>query len=45
MLRTLDAIHLVTALALGDGLAVLVTYDRRLTDAARRAHVPVRAPA
>ncbi len=45
MLRTLDAIHLATALALGEELAALVTYDRRLTEAARRAHVRVLAPA
>ncbi len=45
MLRTLDAIHLATVLALGDELAALVTYARRLTEAARRAHVHVLAPA
>jgi predicted nucleic acid-binding protein len=44
-LRTLDAIHLATVLTLGDELAALVTYDRRLTEAARRAHVEVLAPA
>lgn len=43
-LRTLDAIHLATALELGDGLGALVTYDRRLAEAATGAHVPVLAP-
>jgi predicted nucleic acid-binding protein len=43
-LRTLDAIHLATALALGDDLAGLVTYDRRLGEAAGRARVRVLAP-
>ena len=34
-LRTLDAIHLASAGALGDDLEAFVTYDRRLADAAR----------
>lgn len=33
--RTLDAIHLATALTLGDDLDAIVTYDDRMTDAAR----------
>lgn len=44
-LRTLDAIHLATALTLRDDLAVLVTYDRRLAAAAQRADIEVLAPA
>jgi uncharacterized protein len=44
-LQTLEAIHLATALTLGDELAALVTYDRRLSEAAARAHVDVSAPA
>ena len=44
-LRTLDAIHLATALALGEELAALVTYDRLLTEAAGQAHVQVLTPA
>jgi len=44
-LRTLDAIHLATALALREDLGGLITYDRRLTAAAERAHVEVLAPA
>jgi hypothetical protein len=35
VLRTLDAIHLSTALAVGDDLETIVTYDERMIDAAR----------
>jgi predicted nucleic acid-binding protein len=35
VLRTLDAIHLATALTLGDDLDALVTYDARMLDGAR----------
>ena len=35
VLRTLDAIHLATALAVGDDLEAIVTYDERMIDAAR----------
>ena len=35
ILRTLDAIHLATALAVGDDLEAIVTYDERMIDAAR----------
>jgi uncharacterized protein len=42
--RTLDAIHLATALALREDLAALVTYDRRLAVAAERADLHVQAP-
>jgi uncharacterized protein len=35
VLRTLDAIHLATAMALGDDLDVIVTYDDRMVAAAR----------
>ena len=44
-LRALDAIHLATALAIGDELAAFVTYDARLADAARAAGLEVIAPA
>jgi predicted nucleic acid-binding protein len=44
-LRTLDAIHLATALDLGDDLARLVTYDERLREAAASAGCSVVAPA
>ena len=42
-LRSLDAIHLATALSL-DGLEAMVTYDRRLQGAATAAGVGVAAP-
>jgi uncharacterized protein len=35
LLRSLDAIHLASALSLGADLDALVTYDRRLAEAAR----------
>ncbi len=35
VLRTLDAIHIATAMALGDDLEAVVTYDPRLTEAAQ----------
>ncbi len=35
VLRTLDAIHLATAMAVGDDLEAIVTYDARMVDAAR----------
>ena len=44
-LRSLDAIHLVAALKLGDDLESLVTYDRRLADAAQSNGITVLAPA
>jgi predicted nucleic acid-binding protein len=44
-LRALDAIHLATALAIGDELTAFVTYDMRLADAARAAGLEVVAPA
>lgn len=42
-LRSLDAIHLATALSL-DGLDAVVTYDRRLADAAADAGLTVASP-
>lgn len=44
-LRSLDALHLATALSLGPELDGLVTYDDRLADAARVAGVQVLTPA
>lgn len=35
VLRTLDAIHLASALAVGDDLETIVTYDERMVEAAR----------
>lgn len=43
-LRSLDAIHLATALSLGDELDGLVTYDERLARAARERGIPTLAP-
>jgi uncharacterized protein len=44
-LRSLDAVHLATALSVGHDLAGVVTYDRRLSDAAVSADLVVWAPA
>jgi uncharacterized protein len=43
-LSLIDAVHLATALTLGDGLGALCTYDARLQDAASAAGVRVVAP-
>jgi hypothetical protein len=40
----LDAIHLATALALGDELDYVVTYDKRMTAAAASLGIEVRSP-
>jgi uncharacterized protein len=42
--RSLDAIHLATALSLGGDLAAVVTYDTRMGTAARALGLPVIAP-
>lgn len=42
--RTLDAIHIATALSLGDDLDIFVTYDRRQAEAATSAGLEVLAP-
>ena len=44
VLRSLDAIHLASALDLGDDLDGLITYDDRLADAAFSNGVAVVAP-
>jgi predicted nucleic acid-binding protein len=44
-LRTLDAIHLASALAVREDLEVVVTYDRRMRAAAERMRLDVSAPA
>jgi predicted nucleic acid-binding protein len=44
-LRSLDAIHLATALSVRSDLAGLVTYDERLAAAATRSRLGVWAPA
>jgi predicted nucleic acid-binding protein len=43
-LRSLDAVHLATALQFGDRLTAFITYDARLADAARAAGLPVEVP-
>jgi len=43
--RTLDALHLATALSLGRDLGIVVTYDQRMADAAQAQGVEVAAPA
>lgn len=42
--RTLDAIHLAAAVAMGDELSALVTYDERMASAARELGLKVVAP-
>jgi uncharacterized protein len=44
-LRTLDAVHVATALELGADLLAFVTYDTRLADSARALGIAVAAPA
>ena len=44
LLRTLDALHLASAPLLGEELTVLVTYDNRLSRAARAVSLDVAAP-
>jgi predicted nucleic acid-binding protein len=44
-LRSLDAIHLATALLLGDDLSQLITYDERMADAAGQVGIKIIAPA
>jgi uncharacterized protein len=43
--RSLDAIHLGTALRFRSSLTSFVTYDKRLLDAAQAAGLPIDAPA
>lgn len=44
LLRSLDAIHLASALSLRGDVSAFVTYDRRLAEAAARAGLHVVAP-
>lgn len=44
LLRTLDALHLASAVLLGEELSAFVAYDDRLATAARAASLPVSAP-
>ncbi len=43
-LRSLDAIHLASAMTFAGDLSGFIAYDRRLRDAARESGVPVLAP-
>jgi hypothetical protein len=43
-LRNLDALHLATALAMGPALAAVVTYDARMSEAARALGLRVLSP-
>jgi uncharacterized protein len=43
-LRSLDALHLATALSIGDDLGVFVCYDRCLAEAADRHGLEVASP-
>lgn len=43
-LRSLDAIHLATALSASDAIAGIVTYDERLARAATTARLEVFQP-
>jgi uncharacterized protein len=43
--RTLDAIHIASAMALGSELDAFVTYDDRMAEAARALGLPVVRPA
>lgn len=44
VLRTLDAIHIATALAIGDDLEAIVTYDQRMVAAAGLLGLPCASP-
>jgi predicted nucleic acid-binding protein len=44
MLRSLDAIHLATAMLLGDAVDVMITYDKRLAAVAAAHKIPTVAP-
>jgi len=43
-LRSLDAVHLATAISLGNRLEVMVCYDERLASAAQAAGIEVAQP-
>lgn len=43
-LRSLDTIHVATALSMGSNLGALVTYDERMQQEASRLELPVLAP-
>ncbi|WP_423465092.1 type II toxin-antitoxin system VapC family toxin [Promicromonospora sp. MS192] len=43
-IRSLDAIHVATAAALGEDLVAVVTYDKQMLHAARHLGLPVVSP-
>ncbi len=43
-LRSLDALHLASALALGEQLGALLTYDRRMIEGAMAIGIPATSP-
>ena len=43
-LRSLDSIHLASALELGDDLVAVVTYDARMKTAAANLQIPIASP-
>ena len=43
-IRTLDAVHVASAQAIGDTLACLVSYDKRMLDIAHSVGMPIAAP-
>jgi predicted nucleic acid-binding protein len=45
LLRTLDAIHLATAVSLGEQVGAIFTYDKRLAEASAGVGLRVLAPA
>ena len=42
--RSLDALHLATAIEVGDALDALITYDTRMAEAGRSLGLAVTAP-
>ncbi|HUK67395.1 MAG TPA: type II toxin-antitoxin system VapC family toxin [Streptosporangiaceae bacterium] len=42
--RTLDAVHIASAKTIGDALAFLVSYDKRMLDIAHSIGIPIAAP-
>jgi len=42
--RTLDAVHIASAQIIGDALAFLVSYDKRMLDIAHSIGIPRAAP-
>ena len=42
--RTLDAVHIASAQAIGEALAVLVSYDKRMLDVAHAMGIPIASP-